>query len=363
MTPPLTVLMSFHNDAPFIAAAVESVLNQTYRDFEFLLVNDASNDGSRDIVARYADSRIRLIDNPSNLRLARSLNRGLEAARGALVARLDANDVARPDRLEKQVRFLQQHPEIALVGGQYEVIDTHGRTLRRAARWRPVTELGVQWYFLFDSPFVHSAVMFRKAAVEETGRYDPGFTWAQDADLWARLAVHHRLTNLPDVVVSQRYDQASITYDSAKSRQPEFLSRLTGFFAANMRRSLAVDDVVEWAEPMTAVFFDGAPVGAEVVQRYLDAVEAMERRFVALHPEAASNTDVRRGKVQMLARALFRTTLRSRRASLRVFNRMLRADPGAALLYLPKYAAVGVLGSRAWNVWRWWRGRRQEQRA
>src|SRR5260221_3087417 len=127
--PPLTVLMAFHNDAPFIAEAIDSILNQTYGDFEFVIVNDASNDGSRDIVACYTDPRIRLLDNPTNLRLARSLNRGLEAARGALVARLDANDVARPDRLEKQMRFMHDHPEIALVGGQYELIDTRGRPI------------------------------------------------------------------------------------------------------------------------------------------------------------------------------------------------------------------------------------------
>src|SRR5258708_1918931 len=132
-SPPLTVLMAFHNDAPFIGEAIDSVLRQTHRDFEFVIVNDASNDGSRDIVARYTDPRIRLLENPTNLRLARSLNRGLEEARGALVARLDANDVARLDRLEKQMRFMRDHPEIALLGGQYAAIDTRGRFLPRAA--------------------------------------------------------------------------------------------------------------------------------------------------------------------------------------------------------------------------------------
>src|SRR6202140_1860078 len=96
-TPPLTVLTAFHNEAPFIAEAIDSILNQTYSDFEFVIVNDASTDGSRDIVAGYCDPRIRLVDNPENLRHPRSANRGLESARGALVARLDANDVARLD--------------------------------------------------------------------------------------------------------------------------------------------------------------------------------------------------------------------------------------------------------------------------
>ncbi len=364
-TLPLTVLMAFHNDAPFIGQAIDSILNQTYGDFELVLVNDASTDGSRDIVSRYPDPRIRLLDNPENLRLARSLNRGLDAARGALVARLDANDVACPDRLEKQMRFMHNHPEIALLGGQYDVIDTWSRPIHLAAVPKPVTELGVQWYFLFDSPFIHSAVMFRKSVADEIGRYDPAFDWApsEDADLWARMAVSHRMVNLGDVLVSQRYDQNSITYDTSKPYRTDFSPRLTNFFAMNMKHYLALDNADEWAGLMTALFLDDAPVGAETMQKYLDAVGSMEKRFIAVHLEAAGNADVRRGKVQLLARALFRMTMRSRSASLPVFARMLCAHPRTALRQAPKYAAVWLFGSRAWSIWRWLRGRGQEQRA
>jgi len=362
-TVPLTVLMAFHNDAPFIAAAIDSVLNQTYGDFELLLVNDASSDGSRDIVAGYTDPRIRVLDNPTNLRLARSLNRGLEAARGTFVARLDANDVARLDRLEKQMRFLHDHPEIALVGGQYDVIDTRGHRIPNAAVWRPVTELGVHWYLLFDSPFVHSTVMFRKSVADEAGRYNAAFDWApsEDADLWARMAANHRMVNLSDVLVWQRYDQTSITYDTSKPYRADFGPRLTNFFATNMKRYLAVDDAGEWANLMTAMFVDDMPVATETMRRYLKAVEDIERRFIAVHPEAANNLDVRRGKVQLLTRALFRMAMRSRLASLPVFTRMLRADSRTALRHLRKYVAVGLFGPRAWTIGRWWRSRGQEQ--
>jgi len=357
--------MAFHNDAPYIAEAIDSILGQTYGDFEFVIVNDASTDGSRDIVARYSDPRIRLLDNAENLRLTRSLNRGLEAARGELVARLDANDVATPDRLEKQMRFMREHPEIAVVGGQYEVIDTLGRPLPRAALPMPLTDLGAQWYFLFDSPFVHSTVMFRKAAADDAGRYDPAYDWApsEDVVLWSRMAVKHRLANLPDVLVSQRYDTTSITYDTTKPYRTDFVPRLSGFLSTTMRRYLDLDDPAEWVSLIAALFVDGIPADRETIRRYLDAIEAMERRFIAIHPEAAHNVDVRRGKVQLLAKALYRMTMHSRRASLRVFTRMIRAHPRTALRHMPKYAAVGLFGSRAWNVWRWLRGRRQEQRA
>ena len=360
-TPPLTVLMAFHNDAPYIAAAIDSVLNQTWNDFELVLVNDASTDGSRDIVARYTDRRIRVLDNSQNLRLARSLNRGLDAARGELVARLDANDIAALDRLEKQMRFMREHPDFALVGGQYTVIDTQGRPIRNAALMRPVTELGVKWYLLFDSPFVHSTVMFRKRCVDEVGKYNPALARAQDVELWARMAVRYRMVNLRDVLVSQRYDPTSITYDRSSANRAEFLPWLSAFLAANMRRYLALDDAQAWAATMSALFFDDTPAAMETVKLYLDAVEAIEKRFVALYPDGASNRDVRRGKVQLLARALFRMTLQSRCASLPVFARMLRADAPTALRRLPKYAALGLLGSHARTVWRRWRGWRREE--
>jgi hypothetical protein len=228
-----------------------------------------------------------------------------------------------------------------------------------------VTELGVQWYFLFDSPFVHSTVMFRKSIIDELGRYNPAFDWApsEDAELWARVAVDHRMVNIPDVLVLQRYDPTSITYNTAKPYRVDFVPRLTNFFATIMKRYLAVGDADEWAGLMTALFVDDMPVGAETMTRYLDAVEAMEQRFIAVHPEAASNPDVRRGKVQLLSRALFRLAMHSRRASLRVFVRMLRAHPRTALRHLPKFAAVWLFGSKAWNIWRWLRRRGQEQRA
>lgn len=358
--PSLSVVMAFHNDAPFIAEAIESVLNQTYSDFEFLLINDASTDGSPEIVARYSDARIRLLNNPENLHLARSLNRGLAVARGALVARLDANDVARPDRFEKQMRFLRDHPEIVLLGGQYETIDTAGRRLPWSDFPKPFTELGVKWYFLFDSPFIHSTVMFRKAVIDELGGYNPAFQFApsEDAELWARAAASHRMVNLPDVLVSQRYDTKSITYDNSRPNRAGFVERFTQFFAANMERYLGHENADEWAGLITALVTDQVPVDDQTLRRYTDAVEAMERRLIELHPEAKTNIDVRRGKVQLLARALFRITVRSRMASVRVFLRMFRAHPPSALRHLPKYVSVGLLGPRAWSVWRWLNQRR-----
>lgn len=354
-SPPLTVLMAYHNDAPYVADAVESILNQTFADFEFVIVNDASTDGSTAIVSRYTDPRIRLLHNSTNHRLARALNRGLDVARGTLVARLDANDVAWPDRLEKQMRFMRRHPEIALVGGQCAVVDRRSRPIRRAALYRPTSEAGVRWFFLFDSPFIHSSVVFRKAAVDAVGRYDPTFEWApsEDADLWARLARHHRLVNLADVVVSLRYDPTSTTYDITRPFRAAFRPRLTRYFAANMARYLRLECADEWAELMASLFVETDAVDPPTVRAYVRMIQAMERRFVEVNPEATHSEDVRRGTAQLLSRALFRMTIQSRRSSLPVFVRMMRADPATARRLAPKYLAVALLGAGAWRCWNW----------
>jgi len=118
--PQLTVLMPVYNGGPFLRSAIESILNQDFSDFDFLIIDDGSTDGSHEIAASYADPRIRLESNGRNLGLIATLNRGLDLARGTYVARMDADDIAFPDRLSKQLTFMEAHPEIGLCGTWYE---------------------------------------------------------------------------------------------------------------------------------------------------------------------------------------------------------------------------------------------------
>ena len=117
-SPRVTVLMAVYNGERFLAEAVASILDQTFRDFEFLIVNDGSTDRSREIILSFGDPRIRLVDNPENIGLTRSLNRGLELAKGGLIARQDADDISLPERLEREIGFLDGNPKAAIVGSQ-----------------------------------------------------------------------------------------------------------------------------------------------------------------------------------------------------------------------------------------------------
>ena len=207
--PRVTVLMTVYNGAAYVRSAVDSVLAQTYADFELLVIDDASTDGSGDVVRAVCDARIRVVPNAANLGLTTSLNTGLALARGELVARHDADDLSRPERLATQVALLDTRPEVSLVGSWYQKIDPAGKSLGERAL--PVDHARLSWALLFYCPFVHSAVVFRRRAVVEMGGYDERFVYAQDYDLWSRMARRAKVANIPATLVEYRQGPATMT--------------------------------------------------------------------------------------------------------------------------------------------------------
>ena len=205
MIPRVTVLMPVYNGMAYLREAVGSVLCQTFTDFEFLIIDDASTDGSVACVRSYGDSRITLICNEHNIGQARSLNKGLERARGEFVARLDQDDVCLPRRLEAQMRFLQSRPDVAIVCSWEHSIDAFGRRIRS---WR--SELNNYGEFLGllllgKCPIWHPSVMFRRSVVAELGGYDASYAPAEDFDLLARLATRrYNAAIVPEFLVLQR---------------------------------------------------------------------------------------------------------------------------------------------------------------
>ena len=166
----ITVLLAVHNGEPWLREAVASILAQSWREFEFLIIDDASTDTTPEFLRTLTDPRIRIVRNETNLGLTASLNRGLQLAQGDLIARQDADDVSHPHRLAKQAAFLSAHPQIAAVGSQAWLIDEHGRSLGR--KDLPIGHRGIWWSHLWDNALAHSAVMFRRKAVLEAGGYE-----------------------------------------------------------------------------------------------------------------------------------------------------------------------------------------------
>jgi glycosyltransferase involved in cell wall biosynthesis len=204
--------MSCYNASRYLREAMESVLGQTYRDYEFLVVNDGSTDNTLAILKEYAsrDARIRIIDK-ENTGLADSLNVGMAAAKGQWIARLDGDDVALPRRLERQVAFLMAHPDCHLVGSGLFMIDDNGTTIKRHAYPNKHDRLLSDLQRL--RPFFgHSTAMFATDAARQVGGYNPYFKRAQDRDLWLRLAEGGAIACLREPLVKIRRHTEQISH-------------------------------------------------------------------------------------------------------------------------------------------------------
>ena len=167
--PAVSVLMAVRDGAPWVAEAVASVLGQTAGDLELIVIDDGSTDATPELLARVRDARLR-VDRRAAAGLTPSLNRGLALARAPLVARLDADDLALPDRLARQGAFLAAHPEVGLLGGGVRELDADGREV--AVRVPPTQDDALRAALIRRNPFAHSAVIVRRALVERVGGYD-----------------------------------------------------------------------------------------------------------------------------------------------------------------------------------------------
>jgi glycosyltransferase involved in cell wall biosynthesis len=214
MTPKVSVVMAVYNAEGFLQEAVDSVLAQTFEDFEFIIINDGSTDHSLAMLQRYTDPRIRIVDQ-ENHGLVASLNKGIEAAKGTYIARMDADDRCEPDRFELQVRTLDRNPDVALIGGAIATMDELGNPLAPRVEF-PVTHEEI-WANIGRKPWVfcHPTVMFRRAAAIEVGMYHSGFAHAEDAEFFARLMSKYRAANLRDVVLNYRLRRSAISFTKA----------------------------------------------------------------------------------------------------------------------------------------------------
>ena len=210
--PKVTVLMSVYNGEKYLRKAIESILKQTFTDFEFLIINDGSTDYSGEIFRSYSDPRIRFVSNSANRGLTRSLNTGLKLAKGEYVARIDADDVAFQNRLQVQVAFLDAHLDVCLLGGSYEVIDENGVVM--STEQVLADPLSIRFCLLFDNPVCHSSVMFRRSAVLEVGGYDENVRIGQDFDLWNRLVTRGKIVQMDKPLVQLRRHNESVSRTS-----------------------------------------------------------------------------------------------------------------------------------------------------
>lgn len=350
MSPRVTVLMSVYNDERFVGEAVGSILSQDYSDFELLVVDDGSTDRSREVVRSLSDPRIRLVENPGNMGLTRSLNRGLSLAKGALVARMDSNDISHPRRLGMQVAYLDRNPDVAVVGTRARYVSTSGRVFRHPGGWKPVTPLGIRWYFMFDSPINHTSSMYRLEVVRDRfGGYDESFRVGQDADLWLRIAGRHAIANLPETLLDQRIDPSSLSSAAADSpRRIGHAERWERLLRTAMTRYLESDDIpAGWANLWVRLNSPGAGGRDADPAAFLPVLDAMLARFREVNPGAGRDRDVRHYLASLQARIACRLAEGRRPGALRAYARALRSDPAAAAAWGAKLVGLLFFGDAA----------------
>src|SRR5262249_33711723 len=209
--PRISVILPVKDGAAFAGAAIASILQQTFRDFELLIIDDGSSDGSIEIAERFcqADTRVGLLSNPGS-GLVDALNFGVSAASAPLIARMDADDIALPVRLQRQYDFLNSHPEIDVAGTQVSFIDEQGALTGKTTAL-PESPDAIAKTLLKYCCLRHPTVVIRRTALERAGGYRRQVPAAEDLDLWLRIAEHGQLVNLPEPLLLYRLHAAQVS--------------------------------------------------------------------------------------------------------------------------------------------------------
>lgn len=229
----VSVIMPLHNAAAYVGDSVKSILSQTFKDFELIVVDDASTDGSGEVVQGINDSRVRLIRSEVQLNAAGARNLGMAEATGEFVAFLDADDIALPERLDVQVRFLREHPEVGVLGSQVVTMNQNGAFVSNGVGARPSSQ--IPSLLLFANWLALSSVMVRKEVLRP---FRPEFAPAEDYDLWARLAGKTTVHILPQTLTRYRVNPNGVSV-----REPERMLKAVAAIHAWQLAALGIHEV------------------------------------------------------------------------------------------------------------------------
>ena len=205
----VSVLMSVYNGEKYLKEAIDSILGQTFKDFEFLIINDGSTDKTAHILKSYHDPRIKIINNGKNIGISKSRNKALNIAKGKYIAVMDADDISLPLRLEKEVGFLEQNKNIGLVGTDYLIISQNGKILHTVKCIEDYELLKLK--LLEENQFAHSSIMFRKECIKKVGFYREEFMLALDYDFVLRISEEFDVTNIPEYLCKWRINTESVS--------------------------------------------------------------------------------------------------------------------------------------------------------
>ena len=262
--PVLSVVLPVYNGLPYLRQAVESVLTQSFGNFELIVINDGSSDGSQELLESFDDPRLRIVQQ-ENRGLAATLNIGIAQARGRYLARQDQDDICLPGRFEKQVNFLDENMDVMLLGTAAEIWKGHNRTDRVMSH--AIDGHALKFGLLFNNYFVHSSVMMRRSVFERVSGYseDKARQPPEDYELWSRIAREFDVANLPDVLLAYR----EVPNSMSRTGDRPFLKNLVQICAENVAFTCGVPvdspEVLGLANLLHGRY-DAVPVGVQLSQ-------------------------------------------------------------------------------------------------
>jgi len=216
-TPKVSVFMPVYNAGIDLIEAVQSILDQTFTDFEFVIVNDGSTDNSMELLQKFNDSRIRIINNDGNKGLIASLNIGLELCVGEYIVRMDQDDISLPSRIEKQVEFMDQHPEYGLIGSWFQ---DFGDNIETKLVCYSSDDTQIRIRHLYQTHISHPTALLRNSVIKAHNlRFDPAFVHGEDYEFWVRMSAYCKLSNIPELLVLKRDHIHNITNKYAQTMQ------------------------------------------------------------------------------------------------------------------------------------------------
>lgn len=222
-TPKVSVILSAYNEEKYLTRSVQSILDQTFRDLEVILIDDGSTDSTWEIIKGFQDSRVRPVKLDRS-GLMKAVNRGLSMARGEYIARMDADDESLPDRIQKQVEFLDSHPDIAVVGTAYFKHDAMRN--ERYVRFEPTDDAEIRRSMALYIPICQGSVMVRGCVFEKIGGYDEDIPDAEDLDLWLRAAPYFRFANIPEPLYIYWFDPEHSYFESSLGRLRRTMNKI-----------------------------------------------------------------------------------------------------------------------------------------
>lgn len=286
MMPTVSVIMAVHNGEDHVRDAVDSILAQTLRNLELIIVDDASSDATADVLARYDDPRVHIFRNQWRLGPGAARNRALRIAKAPLVAIQDADDSSLPERLQTQAEFLATNPLVDVIGAHAATILADGSD-GEIMRYPPARDLEIKWALLFWNPFIHTSIMLRRSVLQETGAYteEGGLAWlAEDYELLSRINQKHCAANINQVLVRYRINPAG-----ASARQEDLQQLSAEVSRKNIGWLLGAEAAdVETVQALRRFWFEGKPLSPADAQRALAGNEVLHQAFLAQYAQGGS---------------------------------------------------------------------------